>query len=95
MLYFNLLTNFADVDTISISLDLRDSSSKYFEGSIWDPYCVGALVLVIMFAYMANYCRVKSLFLLPPLKVIPFNYVGIILSLAIDVAFFGHQTNFL
>ena len=33
--------------------------------------------------------------MLPPSKIIPFNYVGIILSLFVNVIMFGHQTNFL
>ena len=31
--------------------------------------------------------------MLPPSKIIPFNYVGIVLSLFVDVTMFGHETN--
>jgi len=48
-----------------------------------------------VFAYLAHYFRVKSLFLLPPSKIIPFNYVGIILSVIMDLTLFGHKTNLL
>lgn len=56
---------------------------------------MGAFTISIILAYIANYCRVKSLFLLPPSKVVPLNYVGIVLSLLIDVVVFGHQTDYI
>ena len=33
--------------------------------------------------------------MLPPSKIIPFNYFGIFLSLFVDGIMFGHQTNVL
>jgi len=77
-----------------LGLENHNHKFKYFEPSIWDPYCVGAYILMIVFAYTSLLFRVKSLFLLKPSKIVPFNYTGIILSLIIDMTVFGHQTNF-
>ncbi len=48
-----------------------------------------------LFAYLAHFFRVKSLFLSTPSKIIPLNYIGIIFSLTIDLTIFGHKTNFI
>lgn len=88
VLYYNFLVNFVVDDVVFMREGVPQK--QYFEPSVTDPYCLGAFAMYLICAYLMNYCRVKSLFMLPPSKIIPFNYVGIVLSLLVDVLIFGH-----
>ncbi len=49
---------------------------------------------MIVFAYLSHFFRVKSVFRLKPSRIAPFNYIGIILSILIDITVFGHKSSF-
>lgn len=51
--------------------------------------------MLVIFAYLANIFRIKSLFRLKPSKIIPFNYIGIVLSILIDATIFVHKSSFI
>jgi len=87
------MTNFVADDFIL--LQSVDSSVKYFEPSLLDPFCVISFLLMMGFSYFAQYLRIKSLYKVKPSKITPFNYVGIVLSITIDTVIFGHQSSFM
>lgn len=50
-------------------------------------------VLLVGFAFSAQYLRVRSIYLCSPALVMPFNYVTVILGVAIDLLVFGSHYN--
>ena len=50
------------------------------------------IFFVVIGAYIAQYSRLKAVFLVKPSDVVPFSYSGIIASLAIDI--FVYDSNF-
>ena len=51
------------------------------------------IILTVFVAFMAQYTRLKAVYLVKPSDVIPFSYVGIISSLLIDIFVFDSSFN--
>jgi hypothetical protein len=48
-----------------------------------------------LFAYLAQWFRVKSIFLCTPALVLPFNYLNVILGLLVDILIFNSHYNWI
>ncbi len=88
-MYFGVLINFVDINSKKDSLE----SETYFQASIFNPYFIGAFVLITLLTHFSYFFKIKAMFALPPSKIITLNYFGTILSVIFDVTIFGHKTS--
>jgi drug/metabolite transporter (DMT)-like permease len=69
---------------------LQTAESSLFS-SIFSPLFILSTILMSFLVFMSQYFRVKSLFILPPSKVSPLHYFGIVLSILFDLVVFGYE----